>query len=177
MPKHWIPLPSIKTVMIIVVVVVYTIVLTSLVVSIIDGSNPLRVPTIGNMITIGYEARSGDIQTTGVNQTLDWGTIYIGASTNRSFILKNKSNVITTPELNATDWIFKDQQGQQVDPPAVNNIIVNLTLNPPPPLNPNEETNATITLTIRFDQTFIDYVVNNNVRTFSFDIIIQPSQV
>ena len=176
MPKHMIPLPSIKTVMIIVVVVVYTIVLTSLVVSIIDGSNALRMPTIGNIITIGYEAHGGDIQTTGVNQTLDWDTIYIGASTNRTFILKNKSNVITTPELNATDWMFKDQQGQQVDPPAVNNMIVNWTLSNTP-LNPNEEVNVTITLTVRFDQTFIDYVVNNNVTTFSFDIIIQPSQV
>jgi hypothetical protein len=174
LPKHWIPLPSIKTVMIIIVVAVYTIVLTSLVVAIIDGNNPFRMPTIGNIITTGYEAHGGDIQTTGLNQTLDWGTINVGASTNRSFILKNKSNIITTPQLNATDWIFKDQRGQQVDPPTVNNINVNWTLNNTP-LDPNEEVNVTITLTIRFDPTFIDYVINNNVTTFGFDIIIQPS--
>ncbi len=174
MPKHRIPLPSIKTVMIIVVVVAYTMVLTSLVVSIIDGNSPFRMPTIGNIITTGYEARGGDIQTTAENQTLDWGTIYIGASTNRSFILKNKSNIITTPQLNATDWMFKDQQGQQVDPPTVNNISVNWTLNNTP-LNPDQEVNVTITLTIRFDQTFVDYIINNNVTTFGFDMIIQPS--
>lgn len=176
MPKHWIPLPSIKTIMIIIVVVAYTIVLTSLTVSIIDGNTPFRMPTIGNIITTGYEAHGGNIQTIAENQTLDWGTIYIGASTNRSFILKNKSNIITTPQLNATDLIFKNQQGQPVDPPAVNNIIVNWTLNDTP-LNPNEEVNVTITLTVRFDTTFIDYIVNNNVTTFSFDIVIQPSQV
>lgn len=174
MAKHWIPLPSIKTVMIIIVVVVYTMVLTSLVVSVIDGNSPFKMPTIGNIITTGYEAHGGDINTTATNQTLDWGTIYIGASTNRSFTLKNKSNIITTPQLNATNWVFKNQQGQQVDPPGVNNISVNWTLNNTP-LNPNEEVNVTMTLTISFDPTFIDYIVNNNVTTFSFDIIIQPS--
>jgi hypothetical protein len=171
------PLPSIKTIMIIIVVVVYTMVLTSLTVSIIDGNTPFQMPTIGNIITTGYEAHGGDINETANTQTLDWGAIYIGGSTNRSFILKNKSNIITTPQLNATNWTFKNQQGQQVDPPSVNNIIINMTLNPLPPLDPNEETNATVTLTVRFDTTFVDYIINNNVRTFSFDIIIQASQV
>jgi hypothetical protein len=175
LPKRWIPLPSLKTAMIFTVVVVYTIVLTSLTISIIDGNAPIRMPTIGNIITTAYEAHGGDINTTGGNQTIDWGTIYVGGSTNRSFILKNKSNTITTPQLNATNWIFKDQQGQQVAPPTVNNMIVNWTLNNTP-LNPNEEVNVTITLTIRFDTTFVNYIVDNNIKTFSFDIIIQPSQ-
>jgi hypothetical protein len=177
LPKHRIPLPSIKTTMIIIIVVVYTIVLTSLAVSIIDGNAPIRMPTIGNIITTGYEARGGDIQIINGNPTLNWSTIYVGTSTNRTFILRNKSNVVTTPELDTTNWTFNDTQGNQVDVQYAGNIIVNLTLNPPAPLNPNEETNATITLTVKFDTTFVNDLVNKHVATFSFDIIIQPSQV
>jgi hypothetical protein len=176
LPKHWIPFPSFKTVLTILVVVIYTIVLTSLFVSVIDGSNPLRMPTIGNIITMGYEAHGGDIQTAGENQTLDWGTIYVGTSTNRSFTIKSKSNTITIPQLNTTDWTFRNQQDQLVAPPTLNDIIVNWTLNNTL-LTPNEELNVTITLTIKYDAIFVDYLVNNNVKTFSFDIIIQPSQV
>ena len=177
MPKHRIPHPSIKTTLIIIVVVVYTITLTSLFVSILDGILPLHVPTVGNIITLGYEVHGGDIRTVFGNQTLDWGTIYVGTSTNRSLILKSKSNTKTVPELNTTGWAFRNQQGQVVVPPTMDDVTVNWTLNPSPPLDPNEETNATITLTVKYDATFVDYLINNNIATFSFDIIIQPSQV
>lgn len=176
MVKYRIPLPSIKTILIVIVVVVYTIVLTSLFVSVIDGYSTLRVPTIGNIIALGYEAHGGDIISAGENQTIDWGTIYVGTSTNRSFILKSKSNTITMPQLNATDWIFKNQQDQFVAPPSVIGITVNWTLNNLF-LTPNEEVNVTITLTVKYDATFVDYLINNHIRTFSFDIMIQPSQI
>lgn len=174
--KHKIPLPSIKTLLTIIVVVAYTIILTSLIVSIIDGESSLRMPTIGNLITMGYEAYGGDIVTTTGNSTLDWGKVYVGTSTNRSFILKSKSNTNTMPQLNSTDWTFKNQQDQPVVQPTVNDITVNWTLNNAL-LSPNEEVNVTITLTIKYDAAFVDYLINNQVKTFSFDIIIQPTQV
>jgi hypothetical protein len=176
MAKHWIPLPSIKTTLIIIVVVVYTLTLTSLFVSVIDGESPLRMPTIGNIITIGYEAYGGDILTTAGYQTINWGTVYVGTSTNRTFTLKSKSTLTTTPQLNATDWTFQNQQNQTVAPPTVNVIAVNWTLSNPE-LEPNQQANATVTLTVPYDAAFVDYLISNSVRTFSFDIVIQPSQV
>ncbi len=176
MARHRIPLPSIKTALIIIVVVVYTITLTSLFVSIIDGSSIVRMPTVGNIITLGYEAHGGDIITNNGNATLDWGTIYVGASTNRSFILKSKSTANTIPQLNTTDWTFKNAQNQSAPPPTVNDITLAWTINNTS-LAPNQEINVTLTLTVKYDQTFVDYLINNNITTFSFDIIIQPSQV
>lgn len=176
MARRRIPVPSIKTALIIIVVVVYTITLTSLVVSIIDGSSFVRMPTVGNIITLGYEAHGGDIVTNNGNATLDWGTIYVGASTNRSFILESKSTVNTVPQLNATDWTFKNQQDQPVTPPTVNDITLTWTINNIS-LMPNQEINVTLTLTVPYNATFVDYLINNNVTTFSFDIIISPSQV
>lgn len=173
MPKHLIPLPSIKTTLTIIVVVVYTLVLTSLFVAVIDGINPLRMPTIGNIVTIGYKANGGDIQTIAGNQTLDWGTIYVGTPTNRSFTLKSESNTITTPQLNSTDWTFNDTA---VPSQFLNDIELNWTLSNTP-FNPGEEFNVTLTLTVKYDQTLVDYLINNNIRTFSFVVIIEPSQV
>jgi hypothetical protein len=175
MTKHWIPLPSFKTTLIIIVVVVYTITLTSLFVSVIDGENLLRMPTVGNIITLGYEAHGGNIITNNGNTTLDWGTTYVGASTNRTFNLKSKSTITTIPQLNTTAWTFKNAQNQTAPPPTVNDITLSWTINNTP-LTPNQEINVTLTLTVKYDQTFVDYLVNNNIRTFSFDIIIQPSQ-
>ena len=173
MPKHWIPLPSIKTTLIIVIVIVYTLVLTSLFVVIIDGSNLLRMPTIGNIITIGYKAHGGDIRTIAKNQTLNCGTIYVGTPTNRSFILKSESNTITIPHLNTTDWAFNDTTAPSQ---FLNDIELNWTLNHTP-FNPGEERNVTLTLNVKYDQTLVDYLINNNIRTFNYVIIIEPSEV
>ena len=176
MAKHWIPLPSFKTILIIIVVVAYTITLTSLFVSIIDDRLIIRVPTVGNIIALGYEAHGGDIITNNGNATLNWGTIYVGASTNRSFSLKSKSTETTIPQLSTTDWAFKNAQNQTAPQPTVNDITVTWTINNTS-LAPNQEINVTLTLTVKYDQTFVDYLINNNVTRFSFDIMIQPSQV
>ena len=176
MAKHWMPLPSFKSILIIIVAVVYTITLTSLFVSIIDGNLIVRLPTVGNMITLGYEAHGGDIIANNGNATLDWGTIYVGTSTNRSFSLKSKSTTITTPQLSTIDWAFKNAQNQSAPPPTVNDITLTWTINNTS-LAPNQEINVTLTLAVKYDQTFVDYLINNNITTFSFDIIIQPSQV
>jgi len=174
MAKHRIPLPSIKTMLIIIVVAVYALTLTSLIVSVIDGESPLRLPTIGNIIAVGYQAYGGDIVTTAGNQSIDWGTVYVGTSTNRTFTLKSKSTTITTPQLNTTDWTFRNQQNQPVASPAVNDITVNWTLDSTQ-LAPNQEANVTLTLTVKYDSTFVEYLIDNSVRTFSFDIVIEPS--
>lgn len=176
MAKRWIPLPSFKTILTIIVVVVYTITLTSLIVSIIGGNLVVRLPTVGNIITLGYEAHGGDIAINNGKATLDWGTIYIGASTNRSFFLKSKSTTITIPQLATADWTFKNAQNQSTPPPTVNDITLSWTISNMS-LAPNQEINVTLTLTVKYDQTFVDYLINNDITTFSFDIIIQPSQV
>ena len=174
--KHRMPLPSIKTILVITVLVVETTILILLILSVIDGESNLRLPTIGRIITLGYEAHGGDILAQAENKTVDWGIVYVGASINRSFILKSKSTTNTIPQLSTTNWTFENQQGQPVAPPTISDIAVSSTLNNTL-LAPNEEVNVTITLTVKYDATFVDYLINNEVRTFSFDIIIQPSPV
>lgn len=177
MANHRIPLPSMKTTLTIIVVVVYTITLTSLFVSVLDGTTIVRVPTVGNLVVLGYEAHGGDIIMQGNNATLDWGTIRVGTSANRSFYLQSQSTTTTIPQLNTTDWIFRNADNQPVTPPSVNGIELNWTLNNGTQLAQRQEVYVTLTLTINSDDAFVNYVLDNNVKTFSFDIIIQPSQV
>ena len=56
-------------------------------------------------------------------------------------------------------------------------MTINWNLNNDTRLDPNQKINVTITLTAEYDQTFVDYLINNSVVTFIFDIIIYPSQV
>jgi hypothetical protein len=176
MAKHWIPLPSFRTILITTIVVVYTVTLTLLFLSVMNGTLVVRLPTVGRIIVLGYEAHGGDIITSHGYPALDWGTTYVGASTNRSFSLKSISVKITTPQLDASNWKFKNEQNQSVPSPTVNGITLSWTISNNS-IAPNQEINVTLTLAVKYEQTFVDYLINNNITSFSFDIIIQPSEI
>ena len=161
-------LPSAKTTLTIIVVVFYTIVLTTLLAAMLRTNHNLLMPGLGNIYTLGYEAD---------NKTLDWGTIYVGASTDRSFNLTSKSNTVTTPVLSYGNWTFRNAQNQPTPSPPVNSMKINWNLNNDTRLAPNQRINVTLTLTAEYDQTFVDYLINNSAVTFTFDIMIHPSQV
>ena len=168
MSKRRILLPSAKTALTIIVVAVYTITLTTLIASVLRTNHNLLMPGLGNIVTLEYDVD---------NRTIDWGTIYVGTSTDRSFNLTSKSNTVTTPELTYGNWTFRNAQNQPTPQPSVNNMTINWNLNNDTRLDPNQKINVTITLTAEYDQTFVDYLINNSVVTFIFDIVIYPSQV
>jgi len=168
MPKRRILPISAKTTLTIIVVAVYAITLITLIASVLRTNHNLLMPGLGNIYTLGYEAD---------NKTLDWGTIYVGTSTDRSFNLTSKSNTVTTPELSYGNWIFKNAENQPAPPPSVNNMTLSWSLNNDTQIEPNQKINVTFTLTVEYDPAFVDYLINNMITTFSFDITIHPSQV
>lgn len=171
--KRKIPLPSAKTLLLLIVAVIFTIVLTSLFAALLDRYQNIRFPSFGTIRTLGYDAYGGDIVIRNGNRTLDWGTVYAGASVNRSFFLRSRSNIPTTPTLNAGNWTFRDSQEKTITPPPVN---VTMTWNlKDAVVKSNEEVYATLTMQVPSDIGFIDYLVENSVRTFSIDIQISPS--
>lgn len=166
-------LPSFRTLLIIIVVVAYTLILSTVVTETLEQSRTLHIPSFATIYVLGYEAYGGDIALKDGNQTLDWGTIYVGTSTNLSFYLRSKSSTITTPTLNVTDWSFRNQQDQNVSLPPINNISI--TWNATAALTPNQEVYATLTMEIPSDNSFVNYLITNQVKTFSFEIQIYPS--
>lgn len=161
-------LPSAKTTLTIIVVVIYTIVLTTLLAAQLRTNHNLLMPGLGNIVTLGYDVN---------NRTIDWGTVYVGTSTDRAINLTSKSNKVTTPELSYGNWTFRNAENQQAPPPSVNNMTLSWNLNSDTRIEPNQKINVTLTLTAEYDPTFVDYLINNTITTFSFDITIHPSQV
>jgi len=161
-------LPSAKTTLTIIVVVFYTIVLTTLLADLLRTSHTLLIPGLGNIVTLGYDVD---------NRTIDWSTVYVGTSTDHAINLTSRSNTVTTPELSYGNWVFKNAENQPAPPPSVNNMTLSWSLNNDTQIEPNQKINVTLTLTVEYDPTFVDYLINNTITTFSFDIIIHPSQV
>lgn len=125
------------------------------------------VPTTGNITVEGLEIYGGDIKYDPVHDTVyvDWGELTIGAYKNVSFYVKSNSNVNVTLALNVTNW----------EPPGINDYITiswdyNGTV-----LTPPGELFVTVTLEVASSGDFIDFLVENEVTTFGFDIIVYAS--
>ena len=177
MPKRRIPLPSAKTALTIIVVIIYTITLTSLFASILNNNRDFRMPSFGTIYTIGYDVYDGDIIMVNGNRTLNWTTIYVGSTITRSFLLKSASNTVTKPNFAYGNWTFRDEQDQKQPSPPLDNVTVNWNLSKDRLLNPNEVVNVTLTLKIEYNEEFIQHLITYNITTFSFDMAIYPSQV
>ena len=161
-------LPTAKTTLTIIVVVFYTIILTTLLAAVLRTNHNLLMPGLGNIVTLGYDVD---------NRTIDWSTVYVGTSTDHAINLTSRSNTVTTPELSYGNWVFKNAENQPAPPPSVNNMTLSWSLSDDTQIAPNQKINVTLTLTVEYDSTFVDYLINNTIATFSFDIIIHPSQV
>jgi hypothetical protein len=170
-----IPLPSAKTVLLTIVVVVYTMTLTTLAATLLTRNHNLHLPSFGTIYTIGYEIYGGDIIIKDGYPALDWGTTNVGNSTNRSFYLRSTSNIPTIPKLNITDWSFTSSD-MPAPLPAANKINVTWNLNDTP-IEPDQEVYVTTKLEIQIDPDFIKYLVDNRVTQFSFNMTIYPSKV
>jgi hypothetical protein len=161
-------LPSAKTTLTLIVVVFYTITLTTLLAAVLRTNHNLLMPGLGNIITLGYKVD---------NDTVDWGTIYVGASTDYPINLTSRSNRVTTPELSYGNWEFRNAENDPAPLPLVNNMTLGWDLPNGTQIEPNQTIRIVLTLNATYDPTFVNYLINNTIATFSFDIIIHPSQV
>jgi hypothetical protein len=177
MPKRRIPLPSFKTTLIITVVVIYTVTLTSLFASILNSYRSFQMPSFGTIYALGYDVYDGDIITVNGNKTLNWTTVYVGSSMNRSFLLKSISSTVTKPNFAYGNWTFRDVEDQKQPSPRLDSITVDWNLRKDTLLNPNEVVNVTLTLRVEYNETFVQDIIKFNITTFSFDMAIYPSQV
>ena len=164
-----------KTIFLILVVAAMTMILTTAISIWISRISHLYIPSLGNMRTYGVEAYDGNITTSNGEQYIDWGTTYPGTLTNRSFYIRSKSNTETTLNLETANWTFQDSDGKNVTEPT--NNYINLTWNyTDTPISPNEEIYVTLTLQASNSDSFINYLITNDVTDFSFDICIYASK-
>ena len=154
-----------KTILLMVIVALVSIACTSLISIMLLTTDNVYLPSLGTIKTINVETYWDENLET-KRETLDWGEIETGMSSNLTLYIKSTSNFIVTVNLTVTDW----------DPQNISDYIsitwdYNGTL-----LNPGDVIPVTLTLTAPSSEDFINYLVTNEVRTFNVVVHLIASE-
>ncbi len=130
--------------------------------------NPTYIPNEQNYSNNGY------IYTTGVKifggelhgNAIQWTSIYAGESTNTSFFVQSTSNVPVTISFIVTNW----------SPPGIGSFLSLSWDYNGLPIYPNQTILVTLTLTSQSSDGFINYLINDNVTTYSFNLQITSTK-
>ncbi|MEM2971697.1 MAG: hypothetical protein QW270_04665 [Candidatus Bathyarchaeia archaeon] len=162
--------------MLILIVSAATLLLSMLVSVWLSSFHNLRFPSLGAIIVTGVEAHGGNITVTqNGKQFIEWGTVYPGSFTNRSFYIKSISNIPVKLNLTISNITFQNSTNQNVTDPSIENSSpLTLTWNyDNTPLNPKAEIYVTLTLHVSDDPSFINFLIGYCVTGFSFDMVIK----
>lgn len=167
MRRHW------KLILLCIGISLTTLILSTLVSIWLSKSHNLRLPSLGTIRTIGVKVFDGDL----INGAqIDWGTVYPGTLTNRSFYLQNESNTPITLSLKQLNLTLLNSRKENVTSylPLPPTDALNLTWNCSNIiLNPKQTIFITLTLHVSNKSSFIEFLVNYKVVEFNFDICIE----
>ena len=165
-----------KTVLLTVGVAAITLSLSIIVPILLDTTTHFNFPSIGTIRTIGVKAYyDPSLQ----NQTtqIQWGTTYPGSTTNATLYIKSTSNTKTTLHLQTANWTFRNYTDAIVPGPDNATPYLNLTWNyNGTTISPSQTIPVILALSVTDSQTFTQFLVDNNVTSFSFDIIISATE-
>lgn len=166
-----------KTLLLIIIVSSLTLLFSSLISIWLSNFHNLRFPSLGTIRVVGVDAYGGDISVAqDGGRYLDWGVVYPGSPVTRSFYLKSKSNTLVTLTLSISSVTFKNSREENVTKVPPVEKPLSLTWNyDGRRLSPNEEIFVTLTLKVSSDLNFLEYVINNDVQKFLFNIVIMAS--
>ena len=171
-----------KTLLMIVITVLITIIIQTILSVWLSNNSEVYLPSIGTIYTFNVEVYGGDLKELSNGQKfLDWGTIYPGMVVNRSFNVKSKSNVDAILIIKPANWTFKDSTNRTINfsetdyETLVSGFIFTSNSNGTL-IRPNETLEVTLTLKVEASSDFIDALIRNNVKNFSFDIYIDLSK-
>jgi hypothetical protein len=164
-----------KTVLLVIGVVLLTLVLSYLIApwfskvdGVPNGDDDRTISTTGTLHVKDLEIYGGNVTAESGKVHIDWGELDLGVSKNVSFYVLSNSNVNVTLGLNVTNWL----------PAGIDKYITiswdyNGTV-----LSPKREPIlVTVNLKIPASKEFIDFLMNNSITTFGFDITIYASMV
>ncbi len=164
-----------KTLLSIIAAVLITILLQTLLSIWLSHNSDIYLPSIGTIHTINVEVYGGDLKELSNDQKfLDWGTVYPGIMVNRTLNVTSRSNVDAMLIIKTMNWAFNNSQGKIVKGPVnkTDYLTLKVSLNETL-IHPNQTLELTLTLKVADSDDFIDFLIENDVKTFSFDICIQ----
>jgi len=123
------------------------------------------VSTTGALNVKGLEVYGGDLKSHLGKAYLDWGELGPGASSALSFYVKSTSSVDVELGLNVTGWT----------PSGIEPFMSFSWNHNGERLSPQQELLVTVNLSVASSGEFIDYIVENQVQTFSFEMTVYAS--
>lgn len=166
-----------KTIALIIIVSAATLLISTAVSIWLSRFHNLRFASLGTIIVKGAKAYGGDIKTDAQGTlTIDWGTVYPRVPVTRSFNISSDSNVPVTLillDVTSANITFFNSNGEIVTEtlPVERPITLSSNFNSTT-LEPNEVIYATLTLEFSSHPDFLQYLIENKVTSFSFEIVI-----
>lgn len=162
-----------RTILLIVLVSATTIAATTIASIWLSRYHNTRFPTLATIYTIGVEAY-WDQNLTNQTEKIEWGIIYPPTAINKTIYVHSTSNIPTTLTNQTENWTFTNSTGLEAPELTNRTNYIYLTWDyNNQTLNPNQTIQVTLTLTVGDDPTFLEYLIQNSVANFNFDIIIR----
>ncbi len=165
-----------KTILLIAVAVLATLLFSALVSMWLDKTVDLYIPSFATMRTLGVKAY-WDLDLKNATTELPWSTVYPGTSNNVTLYLQSVSNIRTKLELQTANWTLRNSDDTIVLGPVGSTNYMNLTWDyNNATIDPGQVVHVTLTLSTDKSDDFVWFIVNNDVKEFSFDIKISTSE-
>lgn len=143
--------------------------------AILDATTHVNFQSIGTIRTIGVRAYY-DPNLQNVTTQIQWGTIYPGSSTNITLYVRSLSSTQTELHLQTANWTFFNSTNAIVSGSSNTTSYLSLTWNyTNASISPSQVIPVTLTLSAADSQTFTQFLIDNKVTGFSFDIIISAT--
>lgn len=159
-------LSSKRIILLILITAIITIIISATMSIWLSRTVNFDLPSLGTIKTLGVKAY-WDRNLENKTEIIDWGAIHIGSSRSITFYIRSISNVKTTLYFNATNW----------NPANISNYMslswnYNGTI-----IHPGEIIQVTLTLSASSSDAFLLFLITNDVKQFSIDIIIGTSEI
>lgn len=156
-------------VLLIAVVAVSTLVLSALISVWLSNLDNLHFPSIGTIRTTGIKAY-WDKGLMNQSTQVPWGIVHPGSAYNATVFLRSVSNVKITLRITTSNWTLRNSENI-VFGPAERTDFMNMTWDyNGSVLNPGQVIQVTLTLRVEDSRDFIEFLNQNDVTAFSFDI-------
>ncbi len=159
-----------KIIFLIITVVAFTLLVSGLFSQLLSRYYGINLPSVGNIRTIGVKAYA-DSQLKNELANIAWGSIDPGSVINMTCYIRSTSNEQINLNMTTGKWQYTNATG--IVPNEKGYIGLSWD-SEGKSLEPGQNTTVLLTLHVSISYDFISFLVENQVQSFSFEIMIQP---
>jgi hypothetical protein len=168
-------LNSRKIILLIFAIVLITLLFNFLIASWVNNNtnnetNDRTISTTGSIYVRGLELYGGDIKSESGHEHIDWGELTLGTSKNASFYVRSTSNVDVKLALSVNNWMPEGIEDYIRISWDYNGTLLRSGADQVPLL-------VNVNLNVSSSGDFIDFIVENGVTSFGFNMTIYASGV